>query len=191
MPFLILVKHSLPQIDTGVPARHWELGQEGIQRCEALAEHLRPYLPAKMSASQEPKASATARHVGAILGLPVQLLPGLEEHHRERVPFLSTPAFQQRLAGFFAAPAERVLGEESADEAHRRFAGAINQLLAAAPEQNQIVVTHETVISLFVARHTGEDPYALWERLDLPSFVVFEAPAYRCVEVAQSVARSQ
>jgi broad specificity phosphatase PhoE len=36
------------------------------------------------------------------------------------------------------------------------------------------VVTHGTVIALYVAELTGEDPFTLWRRMGLPSFAVLD-----------------
>lgn len=46
-----------------------------------------------------------------------------------------------------------------------------------------MVVAHGRVMSLFVARRNALDPYDLWERLGLPSFVVLDLPNYGIVEV--------
>ncbi len=49
------------------------------------------------------------------------------------------------------------------------------------------VVAHGTVISLYVARKTGADPYALWKRLNTPSYVVMTLPELQLIEVVEIV----
>jgi hypothetical protein len=73
--------------------------------------------------------------------------------------------------------------------AHRRFASALNAIL----EDNKgtvLVVSHGTVISLFVSRATGIDGFSLWRRLGLPSFVVLSLPGLRLKEVVEQVETS-
>jgi broad specificity phosphatase PhoE len=85
-------------------------------------------------------------------------------------------AFEAAVARFFAHPAELLLGRETADEAHARFAGAVAAVMGRHRGETVAVVAHGTVITLFVARATGQEPFALWKRLGLPSFVVLAWP---------------
>lgn len=179
MPYLVLVRHSLPEIDPARPARTWELSAEGRRRCAALAQQLAPYVPARLSASPEPKAAETARLAGEQLGVPATIVDGLEEHHRATSPFVGAEQFQRTIAAFFAEPERLVFGEETADEAEARFSAALDGLLAAHPGHNHVVVAHGTVIALFVSRRAGVEPLGLWRQLGLPSLVALELPSYR------------
>src|SRR5579884_1059252 len=125
MPKLVLVKHSLPHIVPDVPARQWQLAEEGRRRCRPLAERLAHYRPAVITASSEPKALETARLVAAHLGVPYRMAEGLHEHDRENVGFLGEQEFDAAVAHFFARPDELVLGRETAARARRRFAAAV------------------------------------------------------------------
>src|SRR5437764_1217197 len=49
------------------------------------------------------------------------------------------------------------------------------------------VVTHGTVLALFVARHSKENPFQLWRRMGLPSFVVMSLPEYRLEQMVERV----
>jgi broad specificity phosphatase PhoE len=51
------------------------------------------------------------------------------------------------------------------------------------PNQNLAIVAHGTVISLFVSRLTNADPFLLWKRLGLPSFVVLSLPDSQIIAV--------
>lgn len=187
MNFLILVKHAMPTIDPSQPAHTWELAPAAQQSCRLLATHLQGYLPAYLSCSPEPKAHATATLLGEALGLIPHVVAGLEEQHRATASYLTPPIFQQTLARFFANPGQLVFGEETADGAHARFSTTIEQLLSAAPETTQIVVTHGTVMSLFVSRSNGLQPFPLWQRLGLPSFVVLALPTMQLVAEVDTI----
>jgi broad specificity phosphatase PhoE len=158
---LILVKHSLPTIDPTRPRREWQLSEEGRLRSVRLAERLGPYAPREIATSPEPKALGTATIVARTLGgLPLTTIPDLREQDDEGAPFQADDAFRDSVRGFFARPAEKVFGAESADAAYERFSGAIVQLGEIPDEQTAVAVAvaHGRVISLFVARRAGHRP---------------------------------
>jgi len=170
---LILVKHSAPNILTSVPAPSWHLSLTGIARCAALADRLHGFRTRSIASSVEPKAVETATLVGERLGLSVDLVEGLQEHDRRDTRLLGADQFEGAMRSLFAHPHDLVFGQETATAALRRFDAAIGDLLASrGSAEDVIVVSHGTVISLFVAVHTGTDGFALWSRLGLPSLVV-------------------
>ncbi|HEX5503485.1 MAG TPA: histidine phosphatase family protein [Thermomicrobiales bacterium] len=186
-PRLILVKHSLPEIVPSVPAAEWRLGPAGRARCGPLAERLRAYRPAAVVGSVEPKAAETAALVASALGVPRETAAGLHEHDRRDVGFLDDAAFEASVAAFFAAPDALVFGRETARQAERRFARAVAGVLARRPDQTVVVVAHGTVVSLFVAAHTGLDARDLWRRLGLPSYIVLARPTLSLLAVVEEV----
>src|SRR5262249_3623750 len=124
-------------------------------RCAPLAEQLAGYQPAAIVASPEPKATETAALVAGQLGLPCEVMDGLEENDRSGFAYVSAEQYALTLAAFFAHPEERVLGCETAAQAERRFTRAIDEVLRAHRAGSLVVVAHGTVMSLFVARHAG------------------------------------
>lgn len=174
MSKLILVKHSLPDIVPGIPASRWALSDEGRRRCGLLASRLDAWRPAVLVSSAEPKALETARLLAEAWNLPLATRDGFEEQHRETAPFLAANVFRESIRAFFEKPAELVFGEETADEAYARFAAAMDTLLDEHPGDSVMVVTHGTVIALYVARRTGVDAFELWQRLDLPDAIVLD-----------------
>jgi len=176
MRHLILVKHSLPAIVPDLPAAEWQLSDEGRRRCEALAEQLRPYQPAAVVASREPKGTETGAIVARLLDTSFATAEGLHEHDRSNVGWSSSEDFAAAVAAFFARPSELVMGRETADAARERFARAVEQVLAAHPLGNLAIVAHGTVITLLVAAHNQIEPFPLWQNLGLPSFVVLALP---------------
>lgn len=185
---LVLVRHSLPEFVTGMPASQWQLSAEGRQRCETLAGRLATYDLAAVVASEEPKAAETGRIVARILGLPFKMAPGLHEHERGVVRDLEDrEAFQTQVAAFFAQPGELVFGRETAEEAHARFAAAVIAVLEQHPHGNLAIVSHGTVMALFIARANRLDPILFWKSLGLPAFAVLSLPSFRLLGVAERV----
>ena len=69
-----------------------------------------------------------------------------------------------------------MLGEETAQQALRRFTAAINRIIATDTADTAIVVTHGTVMTLYMASVSGVEPMRFWRRLETPDFVVLTPP---------------
>jgi broad specificity phosphatase PhoE len=61
---VILVKHSSPEIVENIPARRWNLSDEGKIRAQKLADKLVKYHPDVIFSSDEPKAQQTDDIIG-------------------------------------------------------------------------------------------------------------------------------
>lgn len=185
---LILVRHSAPEMVPDVPASRWRLSEEGRRRCEKLATLLAIHQPAVIVTSQEPKAIETGKIVARTLGLPSETAPDLYEHNRPNADPLGTrEQFEAQVIRLFEHPDELVFGSETADEAHSRFSAAIANVLDQHPEGNLAVVTHGTVMTLFIAHATGLDPIPFWKSLSLPAFAVLSLSDLRLLEVVTNV----
>ena len=188
MPKLMVVKHSLPDIIPTLPARQWRLSSAGRQRCKPLADKLAGHQLDVIVASVEPKAAETGQIVGDLLGKACQTAKGLNEHERSDVGwFESKEQFEAAVAEFFARPGQLVFGGESADQAHQRFSQAIARVMERHPDQNVAVVSHGTVMTLFVARAVGLEPFPFWKRLGLPAFVVLSWPQLDLLTIVEKV----
>ena len=163
---MLLVRHSVPERDARTPAEQWPLSADGRERCLALAARLAPFAPSALLSSTEPKARETAELIAPALGLVVELSDGVRETARRSVGWLSHADLAAGIRALFEHPHEVVFGEESAASALARFEAAVAQLPADA-----VVVTHGTILSLYVAARTGRDPYELWRSLELPDVV--------------------
>jgi len=173
---------------TGLLASQWRLSDEGRRRCEPLADRLAAYDLVAIVSSEEPKAVQTGQIVAEALGLTFETVPGLHEHERGVVRDLgSREEFQAQVVRLFEHPGELVLGHETADQAHARFAGAVAHVVQEHPAGNLAIATHGTVMTLFVARTNGLDAVPFWKRLGLPSFVVLTLPSFSLVEVVENV----
>lgn len=172
MPKLILIKHAPPQVEPDVPADQWHLSARGLELCEPLAERLRPFEPTTIVSSREPKALETAAAIAERLKLPHRAADGLHEHDRSNVPHMRSHEFISMVELFFRRPDELVLGRETAKQALARFSTAVDSVLKQEGDENVAIVSHGTVIALFVAQHAKRSPFELWRELGLPSFVV-------------------
>jgi broad specificity phosphatase PhoE len=186
--WLILVKHSFPDIIPGVRPSQWSLSKVGRQRCEPLAKELAVFQSQRVFSSIEPKAMETAHLVSQKLSIPFQSFEDLHEHLRKATLNFSEKLFHTKIAAFFAQPDELIYGEETAGQCRERFAKAVNILLNQNHGLNLIVVAHGTVITLFVAQACSIDPFPFWQRLGLPSFVVLSYPTLSMHSVVEQIA---
>lgn len=176
---LVLVRHSKPEIEPGVPAAKWRLSERGRRSAESLAAGLCHYRANAIWSSREPKAQETAQIIGRALGLPLRVTDGLEEHHRRNVPcFQSTQEFERAVEHFFSQPDRLILGSETAIQARDRVTTAIESVLEG-DNQDAIVVTHGRVMALFLARVANVEPMSFWRKLETPCFVEVEIPRMR------------
>lgn len=174
---LILVKHGAPQLAPGTPPSLWTLAPEGRDQAERIAAKLAEFAPAAVVSSLEPKAVETAAVLAAAFGVVAERDAGLGEQRNDAGPFTDALSFQSAVAGMFAQPSEITMGEESADEAHARFAGALGRQVAAHRSQTLVAVTHGRVISLWASRRFGFDPMPFWRGLRLGAALIVEPDA--------------
>lgn len=188
MSKLILVKHARPVLVSGKPPNSWLLSAEGRKSCAALAERLREHQPDIIITSSEPKANETGLLVSEALGIPFETAPGLHEHERSATPIIGdTAEWEALVEDFFARPDELVFGDETATQARERFSNAMSVVLDQHPDETLAIVCHGTVISLYTAQVAEIDPFPLWQRLGLPSYVVLSRPDLEILEVVEKI----
>jgi broad specificity phosphatase PhoE len=184
---LILVRHSLPVITGEQPASQWQLSEEGRRRCGGLATQLEAHRPSAIVTSTEPKAIETGQLVGRRLGIPVEAAPNLHEHERPGTDLDTPEQFQAKVGRLLENPGELVFGAETGDQARERFSAAVDDALKRHPSGDLAIVSHGTVMTLFLARAAGIDPVPFWKQLGLPAFVVLSYPGLSLLEVIESV----
>lgn len=187
MSKLILIKHATPLKDVTKPSHEWRLSDRGREDTRILAERLRAQQIDIVITSTEPKAQETGKIIGEVLGVPCETAEGLHEHDRSNVAVMPTREFISMVALLFKEPRRLVLGKETADAARDRFACAVDDVMRAGESRNVAIVTHGTVMALFLADHVDDDPFDLWRRLQLPSFVTMEWPDKRVREIVERI----
>ncbi len=181
---LALVRHSVSDPQSG--EADWPLSKLGRERCVALAQVLAAYDLQAVYTSEMRRARETGELVAAQLNLPVHTAANLHEHERDGIPFLGREEFLAAMTALFTHPDRPAFGGETATQALTRFQTALQSVVEQSTG-NIAVVTHGTVLSLFVGAVTGRDAYAFWQQLDQPAVIVFALPDYQLEEVVYSV----
>ena len=178
---LYLIRHSTTARDPGKSSHSWVLSPDGRDRAQRLARQLssQPAIT-RIYTSIEAKASETANIMAAELGIPCLSFDGLHEQQRHTAPYFSTAdGFRSAIAGMFAHPDELVFGEETALQASSRISEAIHEIDRQHPSDNIAIVSHGTVLSLFIARHNPDiDIYEFWQELTMPDCYVVSRPGF-------------
>lgn len=163
-----------------MPARLWQLTAEGRRRCGPLAAQLTAYKLGLIVTSTEPKAIETGELAAQRLGIACQVADNLHEHARETAPYFDTKEeFLKAVSTLFERPAELVFGEETGLAAQERFAGAVESVMTTYSRDNIAIVTHGTVLSLFVSQVTGQAITPFWRGLGMPAITAFSYPAMK------------
>ncbi len=53
--------------------------------------------------------------------------------------------------------------------------------------KNIVVVSHGTVMSLFVSRHNPIEAFTFWQKLEMPAYLVLSTPHYKLLDVVVAV----
>ena len=186
---LVFIRHSQSRPEAGVTSREWQLTAEGRRRCIPLAVQLAAYNLDVIVTSTETKAIKTGKLIAEKLGIPYRIAENLHEHERETAPYFDTKAeFQETVEAFFARPTELVFGEETGLNARNRYSDAVEFVMRSNPHENIGIVTHGTVLSLFVCHFTGKEIYTFWQGLSMPAIVAFSYPAMKLLAQVNEIA---
>lgn len=179
MGSLVLVKHAMPILDASKPPKEWVLGPEGRAGAEQLGNHFKDhYWFDVVYSSEEPKALETAQIVAKVLQVPTRPLAELNEIDRRAMPIMSREEHVEYNRELFVRRHEKVVGEESAEEALDRFEFGINLILLGKPE-NVLVISHGTVISLY-AQKTNRSLFAfgMWQKMNCLDYLDLGLPDF-------------
>jgi broad specificity phosphatase PhoE len=189
MSYLILIKHATPVKDPDRPSHQWELSEDGRTQAIRLAKQLQDAAVAidLVCTSDEPKAKETGQIIAAEFDRPMRVVNELAEHDRSNVPVMPTREFISSVALFFKEADRLVLGRETAQHAQARITHAIEQIMSESVGKHVAIVSHGTVISLFAAEILNEDPFQLWRRMGLPSYILIDWERRAATRVVERV----
>ncbi|MCS7034954.1 MAG: phosphoglycerate mutase family protein [Phycisphaerae bacterium] len=184
---LVLIKHARPIVNPSDPPELWPLSEQGRTDATRLAEALAGSGIGRIFHSRETKASETARILADRLRVPVAPRDRLHEHDRSNVPHMRSADFISYIELFFRKPGELVLGKETADQCLKRFSDAVDSILAESGEDTPGVVTHGTVLALYLSRLGAGKPFDIWRRMQLPSFAVVDPAAGKVLSLIDRI----
>jgi len=184
---IVLIRHSNTQPDPNSVSKNWTLTEDGEANALKLSSRLTEYNITKIYASEEPKACATGEIIGHELGLSYEIAEGLHETRRETAPFYdSKDDFIQAVKVAMDSPDEILYGEEAFADALKRFETSLNTLIFNHPQENLAIVSHGTVMSLFISKILGMNTYSVWQCLGMPAYIAFKLPDWQLVEWVNS-----
>ncbi|MFW6074153.1 MAG: histidine phosphatase family protein [Chloroflexota bacterium] len=168
----IFIRHSIPEMDFSVPSSTWGLTSEGRDKSVELAPRVAEYAPIRIYTGPEPKMRQTGELIGREIGVPVEPVPGLQEHMRPVMPYRGPDEWHALIQRLFEEPDRRILGDETASACLQRFSEAVDTLAERHGDHPFAVVSGATAISLYAARRTARDGFEIWRALDMPDLLV-------------------
>lgn len=179
---LLLIRHSKPCISDDLSYRDWPLSHEGRKLAVRAAEFVAEFKVSRIYSSDERKALETAKTIGQRLGVDVEVEPDLREHDRTGVPWRDSATRQRELKALFANPSDVVFGGESGSQALRRLTAAIDRVTVRTPGP-WVLVTHGTIMALYLAKLTGRAPMEIWSCLRMPTVASVDCRDHRLVNL--------
>lgn len=179
---LYLVRHALTRQDRSRNMAAWELDPAGLPLLEQMAALLHWSGAYRVVSSSEHKALATAEAIVRRHGLPAaEPMDALREIHKTGW----VGNHDEVMARVFAHPeTPSVEGWETAAQALERFVPAAEQVVREAGERDVILVSHATVLSLYLARLNGQSHVnpADWRAVGMPDYAVVDTATMRVVK---------
>ena len=181
---LVLVRHG--QTEAAVAGRSQgridnPLNAQGRRQAEALCARLLEYAPAAIYSSPLVRAVASVEPLAAALGLRVQIEPRLSEMDYGGRDDLTGVEMREREPGFMAAwsgadPSDlRMPDGETLREVQARLVAAVEDLVAAHPDQTLVVCSHNFALRTLICHCLGLPLEAFRSlRVDLASYSVVE-----------------
>jgi broad specificity phosphatase PhoE len=175
---VVLIRHARTASMPDTPPRLWGLSEDGRRAARALADNAMVRTLRLFAASHEPKAIQTAAAVAD--GRPVLQIADLGELDRSGAGWIESEAARLELVrAILDSPDVSIQGCEPAAHAQARFVRAVDALVQANPDGGLAVVSHGTVLSLYMAHLRGlpKADFDEWRRMHLPDLAVVDPNA--------------
>ena len=177
---LFLIRHAKTKVIKDQASHLWQLEPSAYAASQNLARELKGKSIDKIISSKEPKAAETARAIAQTLELPFEMFKGLEEHDRTGVSFIeSQDKWLKTLRAFFANPDSLIFGNETAEQARLRFDESIKALIQTYPNGTLAIVSHGTVMALFISHYNNLNVFEFWQTLKMPDYLELSLPDFR------------
>jgi broad specificity phosphatase PhoE len=154
MAVVHFITHPDVLIDPAVPIPDWGLAPRGFSRLRAMLDQDWVAPVRAVWSSTERKAIEAADVLAAHLGVAPRRLAGLGENDRSATGYLPRAEFEATADLFFAHPATRIRGWESAAEAQLRIVAAVETVLAEG-EGDVAILAHGAVGALLLCHLDG------------------------------------
>jgi broad specificity phosphatase PhoE len=183
MKYLLLTRHSNPIINQTEEPISWSLSTIGKENAKIIADKINLYKPDIIISSIELKAIETAKIFANKMNIKHKVMNDLHEQRRGIMRYLSNEEFMHNISKLFENPNKRIFGEESANQANKRFTSAMRSIEMEYPDKTICIVSHGVVISLYASQYYYKEPYQIWQKLATPSCIVFSRKPNKIIEI--------
>ena len=93
----------------------------------------------------------------------------------------------QAVGAIFEKPDEVVFGMETANQALDRYQMAVETIIENNPDERLGIISHGTVMTLFIARHNEIALIPFWEELGMPAYVLLDREDFSVTEIVNDI----
>jgi broad specificity phosphatase PhoE len=164
----IFLRHGETIKDPNTDVTEWTLTHDALNTLQKHIDNSKFLEVTKVVSSIEPKAITTAKPVANLLGLDIHTVSEFCEILREK-KFLTDEEFLDQKKRELTNLDKIENGEESANDALKRFLSGIEKLESETSGETILVVSHGTVLTLYFAHllnllNTGE-LFSRWQKM--------------------------
>lgn len=152
---LFFITHPEVVVDRTIPVTSWSLSEAGRGRIRAFVAGGALAGVGGVYSSGEVKAREAAAVVAGALGLGVTVVAELGENDRSSTGYLPKERFEAAADQFFARPDESFQGWETARDAQRRIARAVDAILLEAPASGDVAIISHGAVGTLYKCHVG------------------------------------
>lgn len=159
-----VITHPDVVIDPDVPVPQWPLSQRGRERMRRLLAQ--PWVEgiSAVYCSTEQKAIDGARILAAHLSIGYHMVPALGEIDRSATGYLPQEEHAVLARRVFAHPEKSVRGWETPYDAQRRFARAVEDVIAGDDSEGHLAIVAHGGVATFYLCHLKGCPIRWEER---------------------------
>ena len=145
-----------------------DLDEVGISQAKAAAEWVTPWEVAAIYSSPLKRAMATAEAIAARLGLPVEILEGLNDMHFgvwQGMPIAEAEEKYPQLFDIWRYSPEqlRIPDGETLEDVRSRVVATVDDLVAKHQNETVALVTHRVVCKVLLCHLLGLDNSHFWQ----------------------------
>jgi broad specificity phosphatase PhoE len=151
----LILRHAETVKDPEKHPKDWLLTPDALEKINEYISEGKFNGITKIVSSTEPKAVATGKPISKFLNLTVTEMEEFVEVKREK-KFLTDKEFLIQKQKELELRNEKVNGVESGNEAIKRFKSGIEKLEQEFEDENILIITHGTIMTLFLADHKND-----------------------------------
>lgn len=172
---ITFIRHSKTAVKPEVPIALWGLSDEGIDKAHELATDSAITEIDVFYSSLQTKAIETMVYLAKPNAIPMRTHKDLTEITSFTNKFYTGEKYTQQVEGYYNRTIDRIANGETIEEALSRFTLALEEIIDAEHEAENIgIITHGYIMSFFTGKYTDLSPFDLHHSIQQPDVAEFD-----------------